>query len=181
MMRKPAARTLVSVLVAGITVVAFSPMAMSTPAASVPVCGPSAPKFEANFTTIEGKSGRVARGFGTLRWSRGRLDYAIKSGHVIDVCLAQGDRKNGTEITVSGLRFRGPAQGSEDWPGLNLVGFGSARAQVAPDLGATGTNASLAVAAIGATLTISGAALVVLRGRRYRGGIRSTPIGMGPS
>ena len=109
------------------------------------------------------------------------IDYAIESGHVIDVCLAEVDRKNGTEITVSGLRVRGPAQGSEDWPGLNLVGFGSVRAQVAPDLGATGTSASPVVAAIGATLTISGLALVVLRGRRYRGGNRSTLIGMGPS
>ena len=180
MMHNPAARTLVNVLVAGLALTAVPLMAMSTAAASVPVCGPSSPKFEANFTTVEGKSGRVARGFGTLQWSGGRFDYAIESGHVIDVCLAQV-AKNGTDITVSGLRFRGPAQGSEDWPGLNLVGFGSARAQVAPDLGATGTNASPAVAAIGATLTMSGLALVVLRVRRYRGGNWSQPTGMGPS
>lgn len=177
----PACRTLVSVLVGGLTLMAISPMAMSTAAGPFPVCGPSSPRFEANFTTVEGKSGRVTRGFGTLDWSGGRFNYDIRSGHVIDVCLAEVDKKEGVELTVSGLRFRGPVQGSESLPGLNLVGFGSARAQVAPDLGATGTNASLGVAAVGATLTITGLALVLLRGRRYRRGNRSTPIGIGSS
>ncbi len=180
-MRNQAARTFASLLVAGFTLAAVSPIATATAAAPVPVCEPSSPKFAANFTTVEGETGRVARDFGTLQWSEGRLDYKIKSGHVIDLCLSEVNKKTGSDITVSGLRFRGPAQGSEDWPRLNLVGFGSARAPVAPDLGATGTDASPAFVAVGATLTLAGLALLLRRGSRSRRGGRSIPAGIGPS
>jgi hypothetical protein len=176
-MRKRRRMTLVSPLVAGLSVIAApvgatvtgygeSSYTVSAAPAMPAACMPSPPRFK-NFTTVKGTSGRIARDFGTLRWTKGRLEYDVRSGFLIDVCLANVDDQ-GNEGGVSGLRFRGPAQGSDGWPGLNVVGFGSVRVPVATDLGNTGAPVSLPVTAAGGSLILIGAALIWLRARGVR-------------
>lgn len=175
--RRWASRAAAAVVLVGIAVylvpaaVAVPPSVVSTKSECVPIGN----RFRASWETVAGAPGEVAREFGTLTWTRTRLDYDIRAGYLVQLCLASVDARDGiTFVAVEGRR--GPRTGSWPFPdfvGITEVGFGVV------EIPATVGTGVLPPTGVGVTVRMAGVAVgAVLAGwwlTRTGRGVRSDP------
>ena len=101
-------------------------LATASPAAGMDVeseCPPWPARFEKTWETVDAASGQVTRSFGTFAWTRSGLDFDIRNGFAVQMCLSSIDAEAGFSSGVF-ARVRGPEVGRVPHEDVTGIGFG---------------------------------------------------------